>query len=150
MLRGARNDGGLGLLIMAKVTVDGIEVEVPNGSSVLQACEAAGKEIPRFCYHERLSIAGNCRMCLVEIEKTPPKPISSCTYPAAEGMVVHTDTDLVKRARKNVMEMLLINHPLDCPICDQGGECQLQDLAVGYGKSASRYSEEKRDRKSVV
>jgi NADH-quinone oxidoreductase subunit G len=129
---------------MAKVTVDGIEVEVPNGSSVLQACEAAGKEIPRFCYHERLSIAGNCRMCLVEIEKAPPKPISSCTYPVADGMVVHTDTPMVRNGRRGVMEFLLINHPLDCPICDQGGECDLQDQAMGYGMDHSRYAENKR------
>jgi NADH-quinone oxidoreductase subunit G len=129
---------------MAKVTVDGIEVDVPNGSSVLQACEAAGKEIPRFCYHERLSIAGNCRMCLVEIEKAPPKPISSCTYPVADGMVVHTDSPMVRNGRRGVMEFLLINHPLDCPICDQGGECDLQDQAMGYGMDHSRYAENKR------
>src|SRR5579864_6536525 len=129
---------------MAKVTVDGIEVEVPNGSSVLQACEAAGKEIPRFCYHERLSIAGNCRMCLVEIEKAPPKPISSCTYPVADGMVVKTDSPMVRNGRRGVMEFLLINHPLDCPICDQGGECDLQDQSMGYGLDHSRYHERKR------
>ncbi len=129
---------------MAKVTVDGIEVEVPNGSNVLQACEAAGKEIPRFCYHERLSVAGNCRMCLVEIEKAPPKPFASCAYPVADGMVVHTDTPMVRAARRGVMEFLLINHPLDCPICDQGGECDLQDQAVGYGGDHSRYHESKR------
>ena len=129
---------------MAKVTVDGIAVEVPNGSSVLQACEAAGKEIPRFCYHERLSVAGNCRMCLVEIEKAPPKPFASCAYPVADGMVVHTDTTMVRNARRGVMEFLLINHPLDCPICDQGGECDLQDQAMGYGMDHSRYAENKR------
>jgi NADH-quinone oxidoreductase subunit G len=129
---------------MAKVTVDGIEVEVPNGSNVLQACEAAGKEIPRFCYHERLSVAGNCRMCLVEIEKAPPKPFASCAYPVADGMVVHTDSPMVRKARRSVMEFLLINHPLDCPICDQGGECDLQDQAVGYGGDSSRYHENKR------
>jgi NADH-quinone oxidoreductase subunit G len=129
---------------MAKVTVDGIEVEVPNGSNVLQACEAAGKEIPRFCYHERLSVAGNCRMCLVEIEKAPPKPFASCAYPVADGMVVHTDSPMVRKARRGVMEFLLINHPLDCPICDQGGECDLQDQAVGYGSDSSRYDEHKR------
>jgi NADH-quinone oxidoreductase subunit G len=129
---------------MAKVTVDGIEVEVPNGSSVLQACEAAGKEIPRFCYHEKLSVAGNCRMCLVQIEKAPPKPFASCAYPAADGMVVHTDTPMVRNARRGVMEFLLINHPLDCPICDQGGECDLQDQAMGYGMDHSRYAENKR------
>ena len=129
---------------MAKVTVDGIEVEVPNGSNVLQACEAAGKEVPRFCYHERLSVAGNCRMCLVEIEKAPPKPFASCAYPVNDGMVVHTDTPMVRAARRGVMEFLLINHPLDCPICDQGGECDLQDQAVGYGGDQSRYDEAKR------
>jgi len=129
---------------MAKVTVDGIEVEVPNGSNVLQACEAAGIEVPRFCYHERLSVAGNCRMCLVEIEKAPPKPFASCAYPVNDGMVVHTDTPMVRAARRGVMEFLLINHPLDCPICDQGGECDLQDQAVGYGGDHSRYHENKR------
>jgi NADH-quinone oxidoreductase subunit G len=129
---------------MAKVTVDGIDVDVPNGSNVLQACEAAGVEIPRFCYHDRLSVAGNCRMCLVEIEKTPPKPFASCAYPVADGMVVHTDTPMVRAARRGVMEFLLINHPLDCPICDQGGECDLQDQAVGYGMDHSRYAENKR------
>jgi len=129
---------------MPKLTIDGIEVEVPQGSTVLQAAEAAGIEIPRFCYHDRLSIAGNCRMCLVEIEKTPPKPISSCTYPAAEGMIVHTDTPMVRNGRRGVMEFLLINHPLDCPICDQGGECDLQDQAMGYGMDHSRYAENKR------
>ena len=129
---------------MPKLTIDGIEVEVPPGSTVLQAAEAAGIEIPRFCYHDRLTIAGNCRMCLVEIEKTPPKPISSCTYPAAEGMIVHTDTPMVRNGRRGVMEFLLINHPLDCPICDQGGECDLQDQAMGYGMDHSRYAENKR------
>ncbi len=127
-----------------KVTVDGIEVEVPAGANVLQACELAGKEIPRFCYHERLSVAGNCRMCLVEIEKAPPKPFASCAYPAADGMVVHTDSPMVKKARRGVMEFLLINHPLDCPICDQGGECDLQDQAMGYGSDHTRYHENKR------
>src|SRR3712207_6748992 len=128
---------------MAKVTVDGIEVEVPNGASVLQACEAAGKEIPRFCYHERLSVAGNCRMCLVEVEKAP-KPIASCSYPVADGMKVFTDTPMVRNGRRGVMEFLLINHPLDCPICDQGGECDLQDQAVAFGLDHSRYAEAKR------
>jgi NADH-quinone oxidoreductase subunit G len=128
---------------MAKVTVDGIEVEIANGASVLQACEAAGKEIPRFCYHERLSIAGNCRMCLVEIEKMP-KPVASCGQPVGDGMVIKTDTEMVRKARRGVMEFLLVNHPLDCPICDQGGECDLQDEAVGYGRGYSRYDENKR------
>jgi NADH-quinone oxidoreductase subunit G len=129
---------------MAKVTIDGIEVEVPNGSTVIQAAEAAGVEIPRFCYHERLSVAGNCRMCLVEIEKMPPKPVASCGQPVSDGMVVHTDTEMVRKGRRGVMEFLLINHPLDCPICDQGGECDLQDEAVGYGRDHSRYDENKR------
>ena len=128
---------------MAKVTVDGIEVEVPSGATVLQACEAAGKEIPRFCYHERLSVAGNCRMCLVEVEKAP-KPVASCAYPVADGMVVKTDSPIVRNARRGVMEFLLINHPLDCPICDQGGECDLQDQSVSYGMDKSRYREPKR------
>ncbi len=128
---------------MAKVTVDGIEVEVPNGASVLQACEAAGKEIPRFCYHERLSVAGNCRMCLVEVEKAP-KPVASCAYPVNDGMKVFTDSAVVRQARRNVMEFLLINHPLDCPICDQGGECDLQDQAYAFGADGSRYAEAKR------
>src|SRR3954452_2159703 len=111
---------------MPTVKIDGKEMEVPPGTTVLQACEMAGVEIPRFCYHERLSIAGNCRMCLVEIEKTP-KPVASCAMPVGEGMVVKTDSPMTIKARKNVMEFLLINHPLDCPICDQGGECDLQD-----------------------
>ena len=128
---------------MPKLTVDGIEVEVPNGATVLQACEAAGAEIPRFCYHERLSIAGNCRMCLVEMEKSS-KPVASCAMPAADGQVIHTRTEKVKKAREGVMEFLLINHPLDCPICDQGGECDLQDQSLTYGKGASRYDENKR------
>jgi len=128
---------------MANVIVDGIAVEVPNGASVLQACEAAGKEIPRFCYHERLSVAGNCRMCLVEVEKAP-KAIASCAYPVADGMVVKTDTAMVRQARRGVMEFLLINHPLDCPICDQGGQCDLQDQAYSYGMDHSRYRENKR------
>jgi NADH-quinone oxidoreductase subunit G len=129
---------------MAKVTIDGITVDVANGSTILQAAEQAGIEVPRFCYHERLSIAGNCRMCLVEVEKAPPKPIASCGYPVAEGMVVHTDSKMVRNARRGVMEFLLINHPLDCPICDQGGECDLQDQAMGYGMDHSRYAENKR------
>ncbi|MGE5540108.1 MAG: NADH-quinone oxidoreductase subunit NuoG [Gemmatimonas sp.] len=128
---------------MPKLTIDGKEVEVPAGSTVIQACEVAGIEIPRFCYHERLSIAGNCRMCLVEMEKSP-KPIASCAMPAADGMVIKTDTPMVHKARKGVMEMLLINHPLDCPICDQGGECDLQDQALFYGFDRSRFLEQKR------
>src|SRR5271168_5291827 len=128
---------------MVKIVVDGIAIEVAPGTSVLQACEQAGKEIPRFCYHERLSVAGNCRMCLVEVEKAP-KPIASCAYPINEGMVVKTDTAMVRAARRGVMEFLLINHPLDCPICDQGGECDLQDQAFAYGMDHSRYAENKR------
>ena len=129
---------------MPKVKVDGIEVEVPNGATVLQACELAGKEIPRFCYHERLSIAGNCRMCLVEVKPGPPKPQASCALPATDGQEIFTTTEMVKTAREGVMEFLLINHPLDCPICDQGGECDLQDQAIAYGRGASRYEENKR------
>jgi NADH-quinone oxidoreductase subunit G len=128
---------------MPKLTVDGIEVEVPAGATVMQACEMAGKEIPRFCYHERLSIAGNCRMCLVEIEKSP-KPVASCAMPAADGQVVLTDSEKTRKAREGVMEFLLINHPLDCPICDQGGECDLQDQAMAYGRGTSRFDENKR------
>jgi NADH-quinone oxidoreductase subunit G len=128
---------------MPKLTIDGIEVEVPAGATVLQACEEAGAEIPRFCYHERLSIAGNCRMCLVEMERSP-KPIASCAMPAGDGMVIHTKTETVKKAREGVMEFLLINHPLDCPICDQGGECDLQDQAMAFGRGGSRYDENKR------
>jgi NADH-quinone oxidoreductase subunit G len=129
---------------MPKLTVDGIELEVPQGATVLQACELAGKEIPRFCYHERLSIAGNCRMCLVEVKPGPPKPQASCALPASEGQEIRTDSEMVKKAREGVMEFLLINHPLDCPICDQGGECDLQDQSVAYGRGKSRYHEPKR------
>src|SRR3982750_1844422 len=129
---------------MPKVTVDGVEIEVPQGATVLQACELAGKEIPRFCYHERLSIAGNCRMCLVEVAPGPPKPQASCALPAADGQTIRTDTAMVKKAREGVMEFLLINHPLDCPICDQGGECDLQDQAMAYGVDNTRYHENKR------
>ena len=128
---------------MPKLKIDDVEVEVPAGFTVLQACEVAGVEIPRFCYHDRLSIAGNCRMCLVEMEKSP-KPIASCAMPAAENMVIKTNTPMAKKARQGVMEFLLINHPLDCPICDQGGECDLQDQAVAYGMDHSRYKENKR------
>ena len=128
---------------MPKLKVNGIDVEVPAGATVLQACEAVGVEIPRFCYHERLSIAGNCRMCLVEMEKSP-KPIASCAMPAGDGMVIKTNTPMVEKARNGVMEFLLINHPLDCPICDQGGECDLQDQAMAYGFDRSRYAENKR------
>jgi len=129
---------------MPKVKVDGVELEVPAGATVLQACELAGKEIPRFCYHERLSIAGNCRMCLVEVKPGPPKPQASCALPATEGQEIRTDSEMVKKAREGVMEFLLINHPLDCPICDQGGECDLQDQSVAFGRGKSRYHEHKR------
>ncbi len=129
---------------MPKLTVDGIELEVPQGATVLQACELAGKEIPRFCYHERLSIAGNCRMCLVEVKPGPPKPQASCALPTSEGQEIRTDSPMVKKAREGVMEFLLINHPLDCPICDQGGECDLQDQAMAYGRGSSRFDENKR------
>jgi NADH-quinone oxidoreductase subunit G len=128
---------------MPKLKIDDIEVEVPAGATVLQACEAAGVEVPRFCYHERLSIAGNCRMCLVEQEKVP-KPVASCAQPVAEGMVIRTNTPMVKKAREGVMEFLLANHPLDCPICDQGGECDLQDQAMAYGHDRGRFLENKR------
>jgi NADH-quinone oxidoreductase subunit G len=128
---------------MPKLTIDGREIEVPKGLTVIQACEQVGIEIPRFCYHERLSVAGNCRMCLVEMERSP-KPIASCSMPVADGMVIHTDTPAVRKARQGVMEFLLINHPLDCPICDQGGECDLQDQAMAYGFERSRFEENKR------
>ncbi len=124
--------------------VDGVEVEFEAGMNVLQVAELAGKEIPRFCYHERLSIAGNCRMCLVEVKPGPPKPQASCALPAAEGQEIFTDSPMVRKARHGVMEFLLINHPLDCPICDQGGECDLQDQAMGYGRDDSRYADNKR------
>ena len=126
-----------------KVTVDGTEVEVPHGSTVMDATHKLGVYVPHFCYHRKLSIAANCRMCLVEIEKAP-KPLPACATPVTDGMKVWTHSKVAKDAQNGVMEFLLINHPLDCPICDQGGECQLQDLAVGYGGSNSRYTEEKR------
>ena len=129
---------------MPKVKIDGVEIEVPAGITVLQACELAGIEIPRFCYHERLSIAGNCRMCLVEVKPGPPKPQASCALPVADKQEIFTQTPTVKKARNGVMEFLLINHPLDCPICDQGGECDLQDQAMAYGFDRSRYHENKR------
>jgi len=128
---------------LVKVSVDGVEIEVPLGATALQAAELAGAEIPRFCYHERLSIAGNCRMCLVEVEKAP-KPVASCAFPVMDGMKISTDSEVVRKARRGVMEFLLINHPLDCPICDQGGECDLQDQAVAYGSDSSRFHENKR------
>ena len=128
---------------MVEIELDGKKVEVPEGSMVMHAAEKAGTYIPHFCYHKKLSIAANCRMCLVDVEKAP-KAMPACATPVAQGMVVHTKTDKAIKAQQSVMEFLLINHPLDCPICDQGGECQLQDLAVGYGGSSSRYEEEKR------
>nr|YP_007890726.1 NADH dehydrogenase subunit 11 [Jakoba libera]AGH24220.1 NADH dehydrogenase subunit 11 [Jakoba libera] len=128
---------------MIQVFIDNQSVKVEKGSTVFQACTKAGVEIPRFCYHERLSIAGNCRMCLVEVEKSP-KPVASCAMPVMEGMKIKTNTALVKKAREGVLEFLLINHPLDCPICDQGGECDLQDLTMVYGADTSRFSESKR------
>jgi NADH-quinone oxidoreductase subunit G len=128
---------------MPKLTIDGQEVEVPGGTTVLQACQSVGIEIAHFCFHERLAIAGNCRMCLVEQERAP-KPIASCAMPAADGMVILTQSEKAKKARHAVMEMLLINHPLDCPICDQGGECDLQDQAMAYGFDRGRYHENKR------
>src|SRR5213078_3447617 len=136
---------------MTKLIIDGKEIDVPAEFTLLQACEAAGAEIPRFCYHERLSIAGNCRMCLVEV-KGAPKPQASCAMsvndlrpgPNGEPPEIFTRTPMVKKAREGVMEFLLINHPLDCPICDQGGECDLQDQAMAYGIDSTRYHENKR------
>ena len=128
---------------MVTVVINGVEVLVDKNSTVLQACESIGIEIPRFCFHERLSVAGNCRMCLVEIEKSP-KPQASCALPVMNNMKIFTDTPLVKKAREAVLEFLLINHPLDCPICDQGGECDLQDQAMIYGSDSSRFYEYKR------
>ena len=128
---------------MPKLEIDGRQVEVQNGATVMDAANALGIAIPHFCYHKKLSIAANCRMCLVQVEKAP-KPLPACATPATDGMKVFTESEYARTAQKGVMEFLLINHPLDCPICDQGGECQLQDLAVGYGKGATRYQEEKR------
>ncbi|HXZ06470.1 MAG TPA: 2Fe-2S iron-sulfur cluster-binding protein, partial [Paraburkholderia sp.] len=128
---------------MVELEIDGKQVQVPEGSMVIQAAQRVDTYIPHFCYHKKLSIAANCRMCLVDVEKMP-KAVPACATPVSQGMVVRTMSDKAVQGQQAVMEFLLINHPLDCPICDQGGECQLQDLAVGYGKSASRYSEEKR------
>ena len=128
---------------MVEIEIDGKTVEIQQGSMVMDAAKKIGTHIPHFCYHKKLSIAANCRMCLVEVEKAP-KPLPACATPVTPGMKVHTHSEKAVQAQKSVMEFLLINHPLDCPICDQGGECQLQDLAVGYGKTSSRYSEEKR------
>src|SRR5258707_177751 len=137
---------------MTKIIVDGAEIDVPPEYTLLQACEAAGAEIPRFCFHERLSIAGNCRMCLIEVKGGPPKPVASCAQnirdlrpgPKGELPEMFTRSPMVKKAREGVMEFLLINHPLDCPICDQGGECDLQDQAMAYGVDSSRFQENKR------
>ena len=128
---------------MLEIEIDGTQIEVPDGSTVMDAAAKIGAYIPHFCYHKKLSIAANCRMCLVQVEKAP-KPLPACATPVTNGMKVWTHSEPAIKAQKGVMEFLLINHPLDCPICDQGGECQLQDLAVGYGASASRYQEEKR------
>ncbi|PIV71570.1 MAG: NADH-quinone oxidoreductase subunit G, partial [Rhodocyclales bacterium CG17_big_fil_post_rev_8_21_14_2_50_68_7] len=128
---------------MPEIEIDGRQIEVPEGITVMEAAHGIGTYIPHFCYHKKLSIAANCRMCLVSVEKVP-KPVPACATVVAKGMKVTTRGEFVVRAQRSVMEFLLINHPLDCPICDQGGECQLQDLAVGYGGSASRYAEEKR------
>lgn len=129
---------------MAEITINKKKYEVEDGITIIQACEQANIEIPRFCYHEKLAIAGNCRMCLVEVVGGPPKPVASCAMPVANGMEVFTDSEMVKKAREGVMEFLLANHPLDCPICDQGGECDLQDQAYQYGKGSSEFIEQKR------
>ena len=128
---------------MVQIFIDEKPYDVEDGITIIQACELAGIEIPRFCYHEKLSIAGNCRMCLVEMENSH-KPVASCAMPVAEGMKIKTNSDMVVKARKGVMEFLLINHPLDCPICDQGGECDLQDQAMAYGCGISRFVDQKR------
>ncbi len=128
---------------MINIEIDGKPVQTERGSTVMDAANKLGIYIPHFCYHKKLSIAANCRMCLVEVEKAP-KPLPACATPATDGMKVRTHSEMAVKAQNGVMEFLLINHPLDCPICDQGGECQLQDLAVGYGGGASRYSEAKR------
>src|SRR5690625_1221978 len=128
---------------MVELTIDGIKVEAPEGSMVIQAAQDVGVYVPHFCYHKKLSIAANCRLCLVEVEKAP-RPLPACATPVTNGMVVHTRSEKAIAAQKDVMEFLLINHPLDCPVCDQGGECQVQDWAVGYGAPASRHKEGKR------
>src|SRR3984957_17972969 len=129
---------------MPTAKVNGVPVEFQPGMTVLQVAELAGEEIPRFCYHERLSIAGNCRMCLVEVKPGPPKPQASCALPAADNQEIFTNTPMVKKAREGVMELLLINHPLDCPISDQGGECDLQEQSMGSARDSTRYVENKR------
>ena len=128
---------------LLNIEIDGKPLQVAHGTTVIEAAHSLGIYVPHFCYHKKLSIAANCRMCLVQVEKAP-KPLPACATPVTEGMKVWTDSEQAVTAQKGVMEFLLINHPLDCPICDQGGECQLQDLAVGYGGSASRYTEPKR------
>ncbi|MDY6979782.1 MAG: 2Fe-2S iron-sulfur cluster-binding protein, partial [Pseudomonadota bacterium] len=125
------------------IEINGISLQVPSGSMVIEAADNAGITIPRFCYHKKLSVAANCRMCLVEVEKAP-KPLPACATPVTDGMKVFTKSERAIEAQKSVMEFLLINHPLDCPICDQGGECDLQDIAMGYGKDVSRFAEKKR------
>src|SRR5574344_736398 len=128
---------------MVELTIDGIKVEAPEGSMGVQAAHKVGVFVPHFCYHKKLSIAANCRMCLVDVEKAP-KALPACATPVTNGMIVRTKSEKAIEAQQSVMEFLLINHPLDCPICDQGGECQLQDLAVGYGAGSTRFGEEKR------
>ena len=128
---------------MVSIEVDGVTLQAPKGSMIIEATDKAGIEIPRFCYHPKLSIAANCRMCLVDVEKMP-KPVPACATPVMEGMRVYTTSRRAIDAQHGVMEFLLINHPLDCPICDQGGECELQDQAMGYGRSVSRFTERKR------
>ena len=130
-------------MTMVNVEIDGKAIQVPANSTIIEAAKDLGIYVPHFCYHKKLSIAANCRMCLVQVEKAP-KPLPACATPVTEGMKVYTHSATAVQAQKGVMEFLLINHPLDCPICDQGGECQLQDLAVGYGGGASRYHEPKR------
>lgn len=128
---------------MANIEINGIPLQVADGSMVIEAADEAGITIPRFCYHKKLSVAANCRMCLVEVEKAP-KPLPACATPVTDGMKVFTQSPKALEAQQSVMEFLLVNHPLDCPICDQGGECDLQDIAMGFGNSASRYTERKR------
>jgi NADH-quinone oxidoreductase subunit G len=128
---------------VVNIEIDGVPMQAPKGSMIIQAADNAGIAIPRFCYHKKLPIAANCRMCLVDVEKMP-KPAPACATPVMEGMKVTTQTKRALDAQRNVMEFLLVNHPLDCPICDQGGECELQDVSMGYGRSVSRYAERKR------
>jgi len=128
---------------MVNIEINGKSLQVQEGTMVIEAADNAGITIPRFCYHKKLSVAANCRMCLVEVDKAP-KPLPACATPVTDGMKVMTKSSIALEAQKSVMEFLLINHPLDCPICDQGGECDLQDIAVGYGKDVSRYAEQKR------